>query len=316
MSAATRALAIGSLVALVLVLLVIGVAASRGDPAAGERPAPGASATATPTPTPTPETLVGAGDIASCTSEADEATARLLDGIPGTVFTAGDNVYEDGAAREFAACYAPTWGRHLARTRPSTGNHDYNTPSAQGYFRYFGTAAGDPRTGYYSYELGSWHVVVLNSNCATVGGCQRGSPQERWLREDLAAANARCIAAYWHHPLFSSGPHGPYAPMRDLWSALDEFGAEIVISGHDHLYERFTPQDALGRAGADGIRQFVVGTGGRELYPVALRAANSEVVNAETFGVLRLTLEMDRYAWQFVPVPGSTFTDTGSARCR
>jgi len=169
---------------------------------------------------PLPVVLVGAGDIAACGSSGDEATTALLDAIDGTVFTLGDNVYDSGTRREFAECYDPTWGRHKGRTRPAAGNHDYGTARASGYFGYFGEAAGDPSTGYYSYDLGAWHIVVINSNCEPVGGCQAGSPQEAWLRADLAAHPVDCILAYWHHPRFSSGPHGGTDEMRAIWRAL------------------------------------------------------------------------------------------------
>ena len=263
-----------------------------------------------------PAVLVGAGDIAACASPGSEATAALLDGIPGTVFTTGDNAYGDGTAVEFAHCYEPTWGRHRARTRPSPGNHDYGTARAAGYHDYFGAAAGEPDRAYYSYDLGAWHVIALNSNCAQVGGCHAGSPQEQWLRADLAANWTACTVAYWHHPRFSSGPHGGARELWPLWQALYDAGADVVLAGHDHLYERFAPQDPAGRADpARGIRQFTVGTGGASHYGVSQIAPNSEVRNGDTFGVLKLTLHPTGYEWEFVPVAGRTFTDSGSAAC-
>jgi hypothetical protein len=260
--------------------------------------------------------LVGAGDIAGCETLAGAlATARLLDAIPGTVFTVGDHAYPDGTAPEFAECYTPTWGRHRARTRPAVGNHDYETRSAAPYFAYFGAAAGEPGKGYYSYDLGAWHVVVLNSNCREVG-CEAGSPQERWLRADLAAHPSACSLAYWHHPRYSSGPHGPEARMAPLWQALHEAGVELAISGHDHLYERFAPQDAAGRLDrARGVRQFVVGTGGRSGYRFHGAQDHSEMRATGVFGVLKLTLAPGRYAWEFVPVAGHSFTDAGGEDC-
>lgn len=260
--------------------------------------------------------LVGAGDIAEC--RGDRLTARLLDSIPGTVFTAGDNAYYYGTLEDFEHCYTPSWGRHRARTRPSPGNHEFRTGGGSDYFTYFGEAAGDPSRGYYSYELGTWHVVSLNSNCAEVGGCQAGSPQETWLRADLAAHPARCTAAYWHHPLFSSGQHGgdPKA-MLDIWKALYEAGAEIVINGHDHDYERFAPQDPSGHLDREqGIREFVVGTGGASLRKFPRDPiANSEKRSDRSWGVLKLTLHADSYDWEFIPVAGGTFTDSGSDSC-
>lgn len=261
--------------------------------------------------------LVGAGDIASCVSEGDEATATLLDAIEGIVVTLGDHAYEAGTPVEFAACYDPSWGRHKARTRPTPGNHDYLTPGASGYFDYFGAAAGDPGKGYYSYDLGSWHIIVLNSNCAEIGGCDRDSPQERWLHADLAAHMRTCTLAYWHHPRFSSGPHGSEAGLEALWQALYEHGADVVLGGHDHVYERFGPQKPNGEPDlARGLRQFVVGTGGASHHKFAGPAlANSEVLNDDTFGVLKLILRPASYEWQFIPVAGRTFTDSGTGRC-
>jgi 3',5'-cyclic AMP phosphodiesterase CpdA len=261
--------------------------------------------------------LVGAGDIADCKELSGAAkTAILLDRIEGTVFTLGDNAYDSGTPSQFADCFGPTWGRHKARTRPALGNHDYKTPGAAGYFGFFGAAAGDPKKGYYSYDLGTWHVVVLNSNCGEIGGCAAGSPQEKWLREDLGAHPAACTAAMWHHPRFSSAEHGDDDSTKDLWKALEEAGAEVVLSGHDHTYERFAPQDADGRRDVErGVRQFVVGTGGRHEYKWGKLHANSEVRNNDTFGVLRLTLHPDAYDWEFVPVEGGRFTDSGSAKC-
>jgi hypothetical protein len=240
----------------------------------------------------------------------------LLDRIEGTVFTLGDNAYGSGTPAQFADCYAPTWGRHKARTRPAVGNHDYQTAHAAGYFDYFGEAAGDPAKGYYSFDLGAWHVVVVNSNCGEVGGCKSGSPQEQWLREDLAAHPALCTAAMWHHPRYSSAEHGDDASMHDIWKALWEAGAEVVLSGHDHTYERFAPQDADGKADPEsGLRQFVVGTGGRAEYKWGRLDANSEVRNNRTFGVLKLALHADSYDWEFVPVDGETFRDYGTEKC-
>lgn len=273
---------------------------------------PGQSASAADTTA----VLVGAGDIASCDSVGDEATAKLLDGIPGTVFTTGDNVYASGTTKEFNQCYDPSWGRHKSRTRPSAGNHEYQTPDAAGYYGYFGASAGDPRKGYYSYKRGVWHIVVLNSNCSAVGGCEAGSAQERWLRAALAAHPTNCTLAYWHSPRFSSGSHGSNTSVQPFWKALYDYGVELVVNGHDHHYERFAPQNASGRADARyGIREFVVGTGGKNHYPIRTILPNSEVRNADTFGVLKLTLRSTSYDWQFVPQAGKTFTDSGSEAC-
>jgi hypothetical protein len=261
--------------------------------------------------------LVGAGDIAGCGSQKDAETADLLDSIAGTVFTLGDNVYPDGTAKQFAECYDPTWGRHKARTRPATGNHDYHTLEASGYFGYFGAPAGDADKGYYSYEVGDWHIIVLNSNCGEVGGCDSDSPQGQWLQADLAANPSTCTLAYWHAPLFSSGSHhGGRDRMRDFWQALYEAGADVVLNGHEHNYERFGPQDPDGLADPGrGIREFVVGTGGGGLYAFGSPEPNSEVRDSDTHGVLKLTLHPTSYDWAFVPIAGGTFTDSGSAAC-
>lgn len=261
--------------------------------------------------------LVGAGDVASCEDLSGAiATARLLDTVPGTVFVAGDVGYPNGTDEQLADCYGPTWGRHKARTRPALGNHDYNTDQAAPYFRYFGAAAGDRDKGYYSYELGSWHVVVINSNCSQIGGCQAGSLQEQWLRRDLATHRAVCTVAYWHHPLFSSGKeHGNDPEMQPIWQALYDAGADLVINGHDHDYERFAPQDANGAADPHGPREFVVGTGGKSTRVFADPRPNSEVRNTGTFGVLRLDLHDTSYDWRFIPIAGKSFTDSGSGAC-
>jgi acid phosphatase type 7 len=262
-------------------------------------------------------TLVGAGDIAGCGNVEDTATAKLIEAIPGTVFTLGDNVYNDGSAKQFANCYGPTWGRFKARTRPVPGNHDYFTANAAGYFDYFGAAAGNRTKGYYSYNAGAWHVIVLNSNCAAVGGCGPGSPQERWLRADLAASRAACTVAMWHHPRFASGRrHGSDPRMAAFWWALYQYGAELVLSGHEHFYERFAPQrpNTTGDP-AFGIRQFVVGTGGNGHYPLGPVVAHSQVRNDRAAGVLKLVLRPQSYEWRFLPIPGRTFTDSGTGTC-
>ena len=262
------------------------------------------------------ETLVGAGDIGSCNWDRDQATATLLDNIPGTVFTAGDNAYPSGTFAQFQNCYGPTWGRHYARTRPSVGNHDYRTSGASGYYRYFGAAAGPSGQGYYSYNLGDWHIVVLNSMCQTIGGCSARSPQAQWLRGDLAANPRRCTLAYWHHPVFTSGEHGNDPRMRPTFQILYDNNADLVINGHDHDYERFAPQTPSGTADpARGIREIVVGTGGAKLRPFATIRPNSEKRNANTWGVIKLTLTANSYSWQFVPVAGQTFTDSGTTNC-
>jgi hypothetical protein len=262
--------------------------------------------------------LIAAGDIGSCVSDGDEATAKLVEAISGTVVTLGDNVYERGTVEQFAGCYAPAWGQFKDRTRPSPGNHDYLTPGAAAYFDYFGAAAGELGKGYYSYDLGAWHIIALNSVCWEVGGCGAKSPQAEWLADDLQAhSSAVCTLAYWHHPRFSSGLHGNFDLMQTLWDVLYAGGADVVLNGHDHDYERFVPQDPQGAADlARGIREFIAGTGGRILYPLlGPPLPNTEVRSDETFGVLKLTLHPARYDWAFVPIAGGTFTDAGSGEC-
>ncbi|HZM21148.1 MAG TPA: DUF4832 domain-containing protein [Anaerolineales bacterium] len=256
--------------------------------------------------------FVGAGDIANCSGRNDEETAKLLDGIAGTVFTLGDNVYPDGTAAQFTDCYGPTWGRHKNRTRPSPGNHDYHTSGASGYYNYFGAAAGDPGKGYYSYNLGAWHIISLNSEV----GYNAGSAQEQWLRADLAANRAVCTLAYWHHPRFSTGQHGNSTRSQGFWQLLYDNGADVILNGHDHTYQRFAPQNPSGQADANrGIREFVVGTGGAGLYPFPTNLPTLEVRNNTTFGVLKLTLHANSYDWQFIPIAGQTFTDSGTGNC-
>ncbi len=257
--------------------------------------------------------LVGAGDIAN-SSAGDSATAAVLDGIPGTVFTTGDNAYPNGTLADFNTYYEPTWGRHKARTRPSPGNHEYNTSGAAGYFGYFGELAGPANRGYYSYDLGDWHVVSLNSEISMVAG----SAQETWLRSDLAASIRSCTLAYWHKPLFTSSEnHTGTLATRPLFQALYDFGAEVVVAGHNHNYERFAPMSPQGVLETTaGVRSFVAGMGGASHYGfTATPAPNSEVRNGTAFGVLKFTLHSGSYDWQFVPVAGQSFTDSGTNVC-
>jgi hypothetical protein len=260
------------------------------------------SALALLAPAPPPATLVAAGDIATCGSQTDEATAWIVAKIPGTVAVLGDAVYERGTAAEFRDCYS--WRRFRSRTRAALGNHEYLTPDARPARAYFRL----PAPGYYSYELGAWHVVVLNSNCGPAGGCGSGSPQQRWLEADLAATSATCTLAYAHHPRFSSGLHGSDPSLETLWRTLARGGADVFLAGHDHHYERFAPRD--------GIRAFVVGTGGRSLYPVLRRLRSPRsVALALRHGILRLTLRDRGYDWKFRGLPGSPAGDAGSGRC-
>jgi len=275
-----------------------------------------ASVTALPSSTSTPEpvaTVIAAGDIAACDRGGDSATAALVAETDGTVATLGDNVYPAGSDETFSQCYDPAWGGFLDRTRPAVGNHDLQDDGGAAYHRYFGDRAGTLGEGWYSYDIGDWHVVVLNSNCELID-CDPGSPQYEWLVADLAASDATCTLAYMHHPRFSSGPHGDYAPVAPLWDALDEADADLLLVGHDHLYERFAPQTPTGEADPEGIRQFTVGTGGYDLYRAERVAPNSELIIDDALGVLELTLGATFYDWRFLTVDG-TVADAGSGRC-
>jgi calcineurin-like phosphoesterase family protein len=265
-----------------------------------------------PPPPPSSHVLVGAGDIAVCGSAGTQQTADMLDRIDGTVFTAGDNAYFQGSADNYRDCYDPTWGRHKTRTRPTPGNHEYESPGAFPYFTYFGSNAGPPGLGYYSFEAGAWHVVSLNSNVPA----GPGSTQYDWLSEDLRVRNARCLAAIWHHPLFSSSnANAPSSVMRDVWRLLQQHSAELVITGHEHVYERFAPLDSTGRAAPDGVRQFIAGTGGAVLYSFVGPPAPGSEVRVSAWGVLKLTLNPENYSWEFQAVGGAV-RDSGSASCR
>ncbi len=268
-----------------------------------------------PTPSPPPvgeRVLVGAGDIGECGLAGAEATGRLLDGIAGTVFTAGDNAYYQGTAEQFRQCYDPFWGRHKGRTRPAPGNHDYESPNAQPYFDYFGELAAPAAPGFYGFELGAWQVYSLNSMIPI----DAASFQLQWLRRELQAVAPPCAFVIVHHPRFSSGPNGSDRRMHDLWGLLYEAGVVVVVAGHDHDYERFAPQDPDARAdNARGIRQFVVGTGGANLYRFGRVLPNSEVRGEGAWGVIKFTLRSGSYDWEFVPVAGATFRDSGSGTC-
>jgi acid phosphatase type 7 len=244
------------------------------------------------------------------------ATAEVLKSLrPAAVLTLGDEQYEKASYDQFMSSYDRTWGAFKSVTHPAPGNHEYGTKLAAGYFAYFGAAAGDPAKGYYSFDMAGWHFIALNGNCGEIGGCQAGSPQERWLAGDLAAHPAACTLAYWHQPRFSSGIHHSDAHYADVWHDLYAAHADIVLNGHDHDYERFAPQTPAGAADPDGIREFVVGTGGKSHYGFTFVEPNSQVRNASTFGVLALTLYARAYDWRFVPEAGATFTDSGRDSC-
>lgn len=250
--------------------------------------------------------LVGAGDISTCSSSNDSKTANLVANIPGTVFTTGDNAYDSGTYTQYINCYKPTWGLFKGRTKPVPGNHEYATSGATGYFDYFGV----PR--YYAYNLGAWRIYALNSEINT----SSTSAQVQWLKNDLAANRKKCVLAYWHRPRWSSGTeHGSDAKVQPLWQVLANAHAELVINGHEHNYERFRQMNANGQFAAPGMREFVVGTGGRSLYRFGTILSNSVKHSSNTYGVLKLTLYSDRYDWQFIPVAGQTFADSGTGYC-
>jgi acid phosphatase type 7 len=287
---------------------------TQGGPAATATQTP--TATFTPSPTHTSTTtpissesvvLVGAADIAVCSRTQDEQTAQLLDNIPGTVFTAGDNAYVDGTYTEYINCYEPNWGRHKSRTKPSPGNHDYLTSGAAGYFQYFNNIPS-----YYAYDLGAWRIYSLNSEI----NVSLSSAQVAWLSNDLAANPRQCVAAYWHKPRWSSGSnHGDNMNMQAIWQMLYDAGAELVLNGHEHHYERFSEMNASGAAVSQGLREIVAGTGGAALYPFGTPKAASQVRNNTAYGVLKLTLHSAGYDWQFVPAGSAAFTDSGSDTC-
>jgi chitodextrinase len=265
----------------------------------------------------------GAGDSNTCNQRA--TSDMLVNGAYAAVLPLGDNQYYCGGLSAFTQSYGPSWGRVKASTHPVVGNHEYLTsggtgcdPSnagASGYFNYFGSAAGQKGQGYYSYDVGTWHLIALNSNCGDAGGCGSGTPQYSWLSADLAAHQNTCTLAYWHIPLFSSGGRAA-SNMRSIWTLLYNNNADLVLEGHDHIYERFAPQTSAGALdNVRGIRSFIVGTGGANHTSIATVAANSQVRDASTFGILQLTLHPTSYDWKFLPVPGKTFTDSGTGAC-
>lgn len=266
-----------------------------------------------------PQIFIGAGDIASCNElEGPSLTAMLLAAFPdATIFTAGDNSQITGEVNEFWDCFDSTWGRYKERIRPSPGNHDAATNELGTYYDYFGAAAGERGQGYYSYDLGAWHIIALNSNCDIAGGCQKGSSQEEWLRADLAAHPAQCTLAYWHHPYYGSGIYGVNPFMGDIWRDLYDAGVDLVINGHSHHYERFARQDPFGNADPkNGIREFIVGTGGAGFHVIEGEPApNSERIIESAHGLLKLELHSGAYAWEFIPVGFDRSLDSGWGNC-
>jgi len=267
--------------------------------------------------------LIGAGDIADGLGfnlSGAFATAALLDANPtATVFALGDQSYGHSTDNDFARSYDPTWGRAKLRTIPVIGHHGYDSLNGLAYFNYFGPAAGHPSKGYYSLDLGAWHIVVLNSECSYVpGGCGVGSPQETWLVNDLASHTQACTLALFHETLYTSSSQvTPNTAVRPLWQDLYNYNAELIVNGHAHNYERFAPQDANGNLDtARGIVEIVAGTGGDSHYAFnSTIASNSLVRNSDTYGVLELTLHQSSFDWKFIPVAGKTFTDSGTQAC-
>ncbi len=261
-------------------------------------------------------TIYAAGDIASCDNDNDQHTADILKATNGQILTLGDSVYDAGRVSEFTNCFHPTWGAFKERIKPAVGNHEYITSGASGYFNYFGSNAGELGKGYYSFDYGQWHLIALNSNCSIVN-CGAGSAQAAWLSSDLSAHKNSCTLAYMHHPRFSSGlEHGNDSAVEPLWQLLYDNDADVVLAGHEHNYERFSPQTPSGTSDtAKGIREFVVGTGGRSLYGFGITKANSQIRDNTSYGVLKMTLLPSSYYWEFLPAAGYSFTDSGSDSC-
>jgi hypothetical protein len=267
--------------------------------------------------------LIGAGDVAFCGDapeyQGDEQTAALIETqlalYPNaTVFIPGDVVYGEGTMVELKNCFGPSWGRFKDRIRPVPGNHDYTTAGAAPYYEYFGAAAGEPGKGYYSYDLGDWHIVGLNSNCNDVA-CGPDSQQAAWFLEDLKSNSKTCTLAYWHHPRFSSGIAGGSGAVKTFWRTAVDNGADVVVNGHDHDYERFDPIDKDGKASPDGVRLFIVGTGGGVLRDFGEIKPNSEVRIDHTHGVIVFKLFPDSYEWTFLSADGQDVSDSGSGVC-
>jgi len=263
-----------------------------------------------------PTKLLMTADIGQCGSDHQPkssvfATAELLEERPGLILLAGDIAYPDGRAVDFSECYDPAYGPLKKRSLPAPGNHEYRDPDARGYFQYFGAQAGQPQKGWYSVNFGGWHIVALNSNLHV----DEGSAQYKWLKQDLAKRPSGCLLAFWHHPRFSSGEHGNNTAMDPAWQLLVQAGADLVLNGHDHDYERFAPMNAYSEAVEGGTRQFVVGTGGAKLREAEDIKPNSEIREGNTFGILELQLRKEGYDWRFLGTQDSEFEDRGSGQC-
>jgi hypothetical protein len=306
-----------------LLLLAVGVAgcAPSGGQSVSPEPTAAFSASASSSgavPAGGEAVVLAAGDVAACDSVGDESTAALLDGLDGTILALGDLAYPSGRVYDFAKCYDTSWGRHRDRTYAVPGNHEYETAGAIPYFTYFGAAAGARDESWYVFTLGDWRLIGLNSNCDEVGGCGPDSPQAQWLGDLLAEPHQpACTLAFWHHPRWSSGDEHGSDPRTDtFWRLLSEAGADLVLTGHEHQYERFGPMDADGAADPDGMVEFIVGTGGRSLYEFADILPTSAAHDGARYGVLKLTLRPSAYKWEWVPTSYSGFTDVGAGDCR
>jgi calcineurin-like phosphoesterase family protein len=260
-------------------------------------------------------TLIAAGDIGRCDSDADDQTAALVETIPGTVLVLGDNAYQDGSQRDFRGCYAPTWGRFLDRTLALPGNHEHVTAGASAYFEYFGSRAGPAGRGWYARPLGAWRLITLDSECDQVGGCEGGSEQFAWLTAETTDQPDGCTVVAFHRPRFSSGYHGDFDAVDPLWRLAVESGADIVLNGHEHSYERLGPMDADGHADEDGATVFIVGTGGATLRGFQSPADASAVRIDDRHGVLVLELTEAAFRWTFRSTPDGTVEDEGAGAC-
>ncbi|MBN2677018.1 MAG: metallophosphoesterase [Anaerolineaceae bacterium] len=270
------------------------------------------TSTVTLTPDPRAEVFIGAGDISICGRDGDEQTADLLAVIPGVVYTLGDNSNESGTYEQFIDCFDPSWGRYMDRLHPVPGNHDYDSAGGANYYAYFGSRAGESGKGYYSYDVGAWHIIAINS----LIDIDQDSEQVEWLLTDLADHPSLCSLAYWHYPRWSSGAVGNIDELGPIIQILYDRGVDVVLSGHDHIYERFAPQNPSGMLDIErGIREFIVGTGGASHHDFGSIKLNSEVRDNTSFGLLKLLLYPNRYVWEFIPVDGDSFKDYGSDIC-
>lgn len=304
-------------VVFILIIIGIGIAVTYKAPLTTP-PSPNETKKIT---TPHDPVIIAVGDIEcdfasnkqnECQQDKTYTVAKSQN--PDAVLTLGDMQYESGSLADYKKYYDSSWGKFFAKTYPVPGNHEYATSNAKGYFDYFGDRAGKRGEGYYSIDIGKWHIIALNSNCWAIGGCGKSSPQSQWLLSDLTNHPSKCTLAFWHHPLFSSGQHGNNNMMEDTFEILRTHNADLILNGHDHIYERFAAQDEKGTASPNGMAEFVVGTGGRNLYNYSTIKPNSVIHENTAFGVLKLTLHDVSYDWKFLPAEGN-FTDTGSEKC-